>query len=165
MTTAKVYSAIPYGFTSRLITVEGDLTNGLPAFNIIGLPSRAIDESRDRIRSAIRNSLFDFPRHKIIVNLAPAEIRKDGSLLDLPIALAVLALARQLLPQDLDDSMFVGELSLSGELRPIKGIINIIECATKHHFRRLFLPAENAAQASLFTHDIELVPVQNLREL
>lgn len=165
MATTKVYSAIPYGFSSQLITIEGDLTKGLPAFNIVGLPGRAIDESRDRIRSAIRNSLFDFPRHKLIINLAPAEFHKDGTHLDLPIALAVLGLSQQLLPRDLAGYMFVGELSLNGDLRPVKGIINIIECAKKHHFNRLFIPSANANQAALLANDIDIIPIQNLREL
>ena len=165
MTTFKVYSAIPYGFSSQLITIEGDITKGLPAFNIVGLPGRTVDESRDRIRSAIRNSLFDFPKHKIVINLAPAEVHKDTTNLDLPIALALLGLSQQLLPRDLNGNMFAGELSLNGDLRPVKGIINIIESAQKHHFKRVFIPAQNAHQAALLADKIEIIPIQNLREL
>ena len=90
----RVYSAIPYGFEGRLISVEGDANHGLPAFNIVGMASQSITESRDRIRSAIRNSNFTFPRDKLTINLAPAELRKTGTSLDLPIALAILVLSK-----------------------------------------------------------------------
>ena len=165
MKISKVYSAIPYGFSGRLVTVEGDAVSGLPCFNIVGMASKIIDESRDRIRSALRNSLFDFPKHKIIINLAPAELRKDGTHLDLPIALAILGLSQQLLPKDLQNRMFVGELSLNGDLRPIKGILNIVETARKHRIKQLFIPSANLSQATLLAHDIDIIPVQNLREL
>ena len=165
MKISKVYSAIPYGYNGRLVTVEGDSTQGLPCFNIVGMASKTIDESRDRIRSAIRNSLFDFPKHKVIINLAPAELRKDGTHLDLPIALAILSLSQQLLPIDLANRMFVGELSLSGDIKPIKGILNIVETAKIHRIKQLFIPAANARQAILIARGIELIPVHNLREL
>lgn len=165
MTNSKLYSAIPFGYHGQLITVEGDTTRGLPGFNIVGMPNRTIDESRERIRSALQNSSFRFPSNKVIINLAPAEFKKTGSYLDLPIALAVLALSRQLLPKDLAGRLFVGELSLSGELRPVRGIINIIECAKANGLRSVFLPADNAAEATLVADDIELYPIRNLREL
>ncbi len=165
MNISKVYSAIPQGYTGRLVTVEGDLVRGLPYFNIVGLASKIIDESRDRIRSALRNSSFRFPREKVVINLAPAELRKDGTHLDLPISLAILSLSQQLLPSDLHHRMFVGELSLNGDIRPVKGILNIIEVAKTHHFKQLIIPAGNLAQASLLAHDIDLIPVNNLREL
>ncbi|MCR5572769.1 MAG: hypothetical protein K6F57_03265 [Candidatus Saccharibacteria bacterium] len=165
MKISKVYSAIPQGYTGRLVTVEGDSNRGLPCFNIVGMASKIIDESRDRIRSAIHNSLFDFPKHKVIINLAPAELRKDGTHLDLPIALAVLELSQQLLAKDLQNRMFVGELSLNGDIRPVKGILNIVETAKKHRIKQLFIPAANAPQASLLANDISIIPVQNLREL
>ena len=165
MKISKVYSAIPYGYNGRLVTVEGDITQGLPCFNIVGMASKIIGESRDRIRSAIRNSFFNFPKHKVIINLAPAELRKDGTHLDLPIALAILSLSQQLLPIDLVNRMFIGELSLNGDIKPIKGILNIIETAKMHRIKQLFIPAANARQAALIAHNIEIVPVYNLREL
>ena len=165
MKISKVYSAIPYGYNGRLVTVEGDITQGLPCFNIVGMASKIIGESRDRIRSAIRNSFFNFPKHKVIINLAPAELRKDGTHLDLPIALAILSLSQQLLPTDLVNRMFIGELSLNGDIKPIKGILNIIETAKMHRIKQLFIPAANARQAALIAHNIEIVPVYNLREL
>ncbi len=165
MRISKVYSAIPQGYAGRLVTVEGDSNHGLPCFNIVGMASKIIDESRDRIRSAIHNSLFDFPKHKVVINLAPAELRKDGTHLDLPIALAILELSQQLLAKDLQNRMFVGELSLNGDIRPVKGILNIVEVAKKHHIKQLFIPAANISQAALLATNIDIVPVQNLREL
>ncbi len=161
----RVYSAIPYGFEGRLISVEGDASRGLPAFNIVGMASQSITESRDRIRSAIRNSNFTFPRDKITINLAPAELRKSGTSLDLPIALAILALSQQLLPQDLYLRMFIGELSLNGDLRPVRGILNLIEAAINHGFNEIYIPTANAPQASLLADKICIYPIQNLREL
>ena len=161
----RVYSAIPYGFEGRLISVEGDANHGLSAFNIVGMASQSITESRDRIRSAIRNSNFTFPRDKLTINLAPAELRKTGTSLDLPIALAILVLSKQLLPQDLHLRMFIGELSLNGDLRPVRGILNLIEAATNHGFNEVFIPAANASQASLLADHIRIYPIQNLREL
>ncbi len=165
MKVAKVLSAIPHGYTGRRVTVEGDLVQGLPCFNVVGMASKIIDESRDRIRSALRNSYFSFPRHKVVINLAPAELKKDGTHLDLPIALAILCLSQQLLPSDLHHRMFVGELSLNGDIRPVKGILNIIETAKQCHVKQLIIPAANMPQAALLARDIDIIPAQNLREL
>jgi magnesium chelatase family protein len=165
MSTAKIYSAIPFGFDGHLVAVECDANRGLPALNIVGLPSRSIDESRQRIRSAINNSLFTFPASKLTVNLAPADIKKTGSHLDLPIALSILVASSQLLQSDVEDKAFVGELALSGEIRPVRGIINIIETAKRNHLKQLFIPADNAKQAALVANDFQLIPVKNLREV
>ena len=165
MSTTTIKSAIPYGFTSQEITVEGDTNQGLPSFTITGLPSRTIEESRERIRSAIRNSGFIFPRRKIIINLAPASIAKTGASLDLPIALSILALSEQLLTSDTANRMFAGELALDGQIRPVRGIISIIECAIRKKYKEIIIPAESAAQASLIANKIRIIPVHNLREL
>ncbi len=165
MSTTKVYSAIPYGINGHLVTVEGDSNHGLPNFNIIGMPSQTIAESRDRIRSAIHNSLFSFPREKITINLAPAALRKSGTGLDLSIALSILLLSSQLFPHDVRKRMFVGELSLNGDLRPIRGILSIIETAITHHFKEIYIPLANSHQASLLADKIDIYPIQNLREL
>ena len=116
------------------------------------------------MRSAITNSDLDFPVKKIIVNLAPAEILKDGAYFDLPIALSILAIAKIILPIETKDSLFVGELALSGKLRPVRGIINIVELAKKQGFKRIFLPVANYQQASLIKN-IEIIPVANLKQL
>ena len=142
------------------------MNKGLPCLNIVGMANKTVCESRERIRAAITNSGFSFPRDKLIINLAPAEIEKTGTSLDLPIALAVLSLSMQILQQDLHNRLFAGELSLTGEIRPIKGIINIIEAAKQHGFAEAYIPAGNATQAALVADDqIQIFPVQNLREL
>ena len=165
MSTSKVYSAIPYGFSSHLIAAECDTSRGLPAFNIVGLPGRSIDESRQRIRSAIKNSSFTFPPLKLTVNLAPADLKKTGAHLDLPIALSILVASGQLLQTDLDHKAFVGELALSGEIRPVRGIINIIEAAIRNGLHQIYIPADNAKQSALLASGIDIIPVKNLREL
>ena len=125
----KVYSAIPHGYAGKLIEVETSINKGLPAFNIVGMGDKTIFESKDRVRNAIQNSDLSFPIHKTTVNLAPANLIKTGSSLDLPITISILVASRQLTPSDISQKIFVGELSLSGEIRPVYGIINIIETA------------------------------------
>ena len=126
---AKIHSIIPYGFDGRLVEVEGDMNRGLPAFNIVGMANKTVSEAKERVRSALVNSELSFPDRKVTINLAPADLQKDGAYLDVPIALAILALSGQLVRSDVRDSAFVGELSLNGEIRPVKGIINIVESA------------------------------------
>jgi magnesium chelatase family protein len=161
---AKINSAIPYGCSGRLVSVEGDSSRGLPSFNIVGMASRTVSESRDRVRSALTNSGFTFPDDKLTINLAPAELDKTGTHLDLSIALAVLVLSGQLLARDLSDALFVGELSLDGDLRPVRGIINVVETASSAGFDTVYLPRANYPQASLVDH-IKIIPVSSLREL
>ncbi len=161
---AKIYSAIPYGFEGRLVEVEGDINRGLPAFNIVGMANKTINEAKERVKSAILNSGFMFPSKKITINLAPADLLKNGSFLDLPIALSVLVLSGQLLERDLEDSLFVGELSLTGELRPVKGIINIVELARNSGTRKVFVPIQNLPQAQL-VKGVEIYGVKTLKSL
>ena len=166
MKTPKTYSAIPNGFTAELVTIEGDITKGLGYFNIVGMPDKTVEESRERIRAAIRNSGMSFPADKVTINLAPAELQKRGSYLDLPIAVNILALTGQLTDADLADSMFVGELALDGKIRPLRGIVNVAELAAKRRFKRLYLPAQNAEQAQLVaTKNLRIFPVTSLKEL
>ena len=146
---AKIHSAIPYGFGGKLVEVEGDMNRGLPAFNIVGMANKTINEAKERVRSAMVNSDFFFPDKKVTISLAPAELLKDGAYLDLPIALSVLALSGQLIKGDVVDKMFVGELSLNGELRPVKGIINVVEAAKEAGYAEIYVPIKNLAQASL----------------
>jgi len=161
---AKTLSALPQGYQAHLIEVEGDCSRGLPAFNIVGMANKTIEESKDRVRSALRNSLFDFPDKKVTINLAPAELHKDGPYLDLPIALTVMVLSNQLSQTNLDHKLFVGELSLTGELRPVRGIINIVEAAKHAGITDVFLPHDNLPQASLVS-DMNLIGVTNLKTL
>lgn len=132
-----------------MVEVEGDMNRGLPAFNIVGMANKTINEAKERVRSALVNSTFSFPDKKVTINLAPADLEKDGSYLDLPIALSVLILSGQLLMADVKDRMFVGELSLDGKLRPIKGVINIVEVARDSKIKEVFVPIQNLEQASM----------------
>lgn len=147
--TSKIHSAIPYGFGGKIVEVEGDMNRGLPAFNIVGMANKTINEAKERVKSALVNSGFKFPTKRVTINLAPADLAKDGSYLDLAIALSVLTLSRQLLQSDSKDRLFVGELSLNGELRPIRGIINIVEAAKEAGIQEIFVPRANLAQAAL----------------
>ena len=140
------------------------MNRGLPAFNIVGMANKTINEAKERVRSAIMNSGFSFPDKKVTINLAPADLEKDGSYLDLPIALSVLALSGQLLMTDVKGKLFVGELSLNGELRPIRGIINIAEAAKEAGALEVYLPVQNLAQASM-VDGIEVYGVDTLQNL
>lgn len=161
---AKIYSAIPHGFTGKLVEVEGDMNKGLPSFNIVGMANKTINESKERVRSALVNSGFSFPDRKVTINLAPADLLKDGTGLDLPIALAILTLSQQLLQKDTMDCIFAGELSLDGKIRPIGGIINIVEHAKEAGFQKVFVPIANLGQANL-VNGIKIIGVSNLKEL
>lgn len=161
---SKVYSAIPYGYEGKIIEVEGSINNGLPTFNIVGMANKTVSESRERVRSAITNSNLIFPTKKLTINLAPADLLKNGTHLDLPIAVAILALSSQILPADLEKRLFVGELSLDGLIRPVRGIINIVEAAKQANFREVYLPTQNLRQAHLVPN-IRLVGVDSLQEL
>ena len=146
---SKIHSIVPCGFSGKLVEVEGDMNRGLPAFNIVGMANKTINEAKERVRSAIINSSFSFPNKKITINLAPAELQKDGAYLDLPIALSILALSGQLIKTDVSDRAFVGELSLNGELRPVRGIINIVEAAKSAGYKEIYVPSKNLSQAAL----------------
>ena len=162
--TSKIISAIPHGFGGKMVEVEGDMNRGLPAFNIVGMANKTINEAKERVRSAIVNSGFSFPDRKVTINLAPADLLKDGSHLDLPIALAVMLISRQLLSVDVAGKCFVGELSLDGKLRPVKGIINVVETAKEAGVQEVFVPIQNLSQASL-TKGIAIYGVETLQEL
>jgi magnesium chelatase family protein len=161
---SKVLSVAPIGFEGSIIEVESDMKKGLPTLQIVGLGNKAIDEAKERVRSAIGNSLLDFPAKKIVINLAPAELPKDGTHYDLPIALAILVNSGQLHQHEIDDAVFAGELALNGSIRPIKGIISIIETAKLHRHTTVYIPMANVAQA-LLVEDISVVGVGSLKEL
>ena len=160
----KVFTAIPTGYSGQLIEVEGTTNKGLPSFNLVGMGDKTILESRERVRSAIMNSDFSFPKHKITINLAPADLIKSGSSLDLPIAINILILAKQLREDDIKGLFFTGELSLDGSLKPVKGILNIIETAKNHGFKQIFLPATSATSSTLI-QGVEIYPVRTLKQL
>ena len=155
---------VPYGFEGKLVEVEGDMNRGLPTFNIVGMANKTINEAKERVRSAIVNSGFFFPDKKVTINLAPAELLKDGTYLDLPIALSVLLLSGQLIRSDIERKAFVGELSLNGEIKPVKGVINIVETAKKAGYQEIYLPIRNLAQASLVS-GVAIHGVESLQNL
>ena len=161
---AKIYSAIPQGYDGHIVEVQGDQNRGLPGLNIVGLANKTIFEARERVRSAIVNSGFTFPTTKLTINLAPAELSKDGSHLDLPIALAILVLSQQLLPSDVEQKAFVGELSLDGSTKPVRGIINVVEAARQAGYPEIYIPKANLLEATLIT-GISIIGVSNLQEL
>ena len=152
------------GFDGAIVEVETDLKQGLPGMYIIGMGNKAIDEAKERVRSALTNSQLTFPAQKVIVNLAPAELPKDGAHFDLPIALSILVASGQLRAADTKNAAFAGELSLGGEVRPIRGALVIAEAAALAGYTTLFLPKACASQAALI-ESIEVIGVTTLREL
>ena len=163
---AKVYSATTIGVDAHLIEVEADLSFGMVNCYIVGLPSKAINESKDRIRAALRNSGLKLPDKLITVNLAPANIKKEGVLFDVPIAIAMLQAAKLITVSDefLSSTLFLGELSLDGEIRPVRGVLSIVHAALKNAKQRVIIPHANIDEAALI-EGIEIIGVRTLVEL
>ncbi len=160
---AKVTSCAIVGLEGVLIQVEVDIARGLPSMTIVGLPDAAVQESRERVRAAIKNSGLPFPTQRVTVNLAPADIRKAGPAYDLPIAICIL-LASQAIYGNLDEAIIMGELSLDGSVRHVSGALPMASLAKKEGFTTLFVPAEDAPQASLI-EGLTVYPVTSLLEL
>lgn len=166
MNFARVYGAQPSLPSAHLVSVEADIGRGLHAFSVVGLPDKAVEEARDRVASAIKNSGFVSPKStnkKIVISLAPAELKKEGSAFDLPLALSYM-LAAEEMAFDPSGKLFVGELALDGKLRPIRGALSIALLAKESAIPEIFLPSENAEEAGLVS-DITIYPVQTLHEL
>lgn len=161
---AHVFTIAPLGYEGALIEVESDTKKGLPSIQIVGMGTKSVDEAKDRVRSAITNSLLEFPTKKITINLAPAELVKEGAHYDLPIALAILVNSGQLRQAEIDGAIYAGELALDGTLRPIRGTINIVQAARQAGFQKVFVPVANTQQAGLI-EDIEIIGVRSLKEL
>lgn len=160
---ARVRSAAVFGIDASPVVIEVDISFGLPGLTIVGLPDTSVRESRDRIRSAIRNSGFDFPQHRITVNLAPADVRKAGASFDLPIALGILAAAGLIARRDVDDVLILGELSLDGGIQSARGVLPIAAAARRRQYKGLLLPAPNGREAAV-VGGIEIYPVRSLSE-
>ena len=156
-------TASVFGVEACTVSVEVDVSFGLPGFTLVGLPDTAVRESRDRVKSAIRNSGFEYPPHRITVNLAPADIRKSGSLFDLPIALGVLAASGTVTRRNVDDVMLLGELSLDGGIHSARGVLPIAAAARRQKFRALLLPQVNRPEAAV-VEGLNLFPVRSLAE-
>ncbi|MGI1658962.1 MAG: YifB family Mg chelatase-like AAA ATPase [Desulfitobacterium sp.] len=161
---ASVHGMAVSGIQAHLIRVEVDVSNGLPGFDIVGLPNTAVRESRERVRSAIKNSGFDFPLQRITVNLAPADLKKNGSGLDLPIAIGILAATGQCSTKSLATTVFVGELSLEGQLRPVPGVLAMAVSLAQHSTFSLVVPPENKQEANLI-EEITSDSTDNLAQL
>src|SRR4051794_34677969 len=146
---ARVVTFAVEGVGSRRVWVEADIRLGLPAFTVVGLADKEVREARERVRAALVNSGFEFPMKRITVNLAPADLRKIGPGFDLPLAVALLVAAGQLAADALEGCAVVGELSLTGELRSIRGALAIAEGARRHGMARLLLPLTRAREAAL----------------
>lgn len=161
---AKITSGAVVGLEARVIEVEVDIPNeGFPSFQLVGLPDKAVEESKERVRSAIKNSGADFPQSRITVNLAPADIPKIGPAYDLPIALGILIASGQINP-DISDSIFLGELSLDGSLRHTNGVLPIVNFAREKKIKKLYLPKVNQKEASIVPW-VEVYPITSLLEL
>lgn len=161
--TAKIYSCSFTGLECRIIEVQADISNGLSAFSIVGMGDVSVQESKERIRSSIKNSGLIYPQTKKTVNLAPAQLKKHGTLFDLPIAISLLLASEQISARNFDDSIIVGELALSGHIRAVNGILPITQYVKSQGFKKIFLPKENALEAS-FINGIDVHPIDNLRE-
>lgn len=158
---ATVRTAALYGVEACAVQVEVDVSFGMPMFTMVGLPDASVRESRDRVRSAIRNSGFEFPPHRITVNLSPADVRKAGAAFDLPIALGILLATGVVLPGRLDDMLVIGELSLDGAIPPTRGVLPVAVSARRDGLRHILLPRANADEAAAVLDD-GIVPVTTL---
>jgi magnesium chelatase family protein len=160
---ASLRSAALFGLDAIPVDVEVDVSFGLPALVLVGLPDASVRESRDRVRSAVRNSGFEFPSNRVTVNLAPADVRKAGTAFDLPIALGVLAATGVIHARTIGDTLIVGELSLDGAMHPTRGALSVAALARQRGFTKLLLPEANAAEAAVVDR-LTLLPAGSLAE-
>jgi magnesium chelatase family protein len=160
---ARVQSAAVFGIEASPVSIEVDVSFGLPGFTVVGLPDASVRESRDRIRSAVRNCGFEFPKHRIIVNLAPADVRKAGASFDLPIALGVLAASGVIARRDVRDVLILGELSLDGGIQAARGVLPIAVTARRQRIAGLLLPVANTPEAAV-VDGLQFFPVRSLTE-
>ncbi len=161
---AQILGETTCGIDGVQILVEVDVSNGMPSFDLVGLPAMAVRESKERVKAALRNSHYPFPMTRITVNLAPADLRKEGSGLDLPIAVGVLACSQLLEADKLTDKVFVGELSLDGRIRKVSGVLSMIMDAKRVGAREIYIPEANAAEGKL-VHGIDVYTAATLAEL
>src|SRR5271168_277363 len=161
---SRVCSAALNGIEAYPIEVEVNVGYGETIVVIVGLPDAAVKESRDRVSTALTNSGFKFPMGKTTINLAPADVRKEGPSFDLPIAIGMLAANDQLMSDQLDNYIMVGELALTGQVRPVKGVLSIAWRARAEKMTGVLVPIENAAEAAVVT-GLQVIPVENVREV
>ena len=161
---ARVHSCTVIGLDGVIVEVEVDTGPGLPGMVIVGLPDAAVQESRERVQSAVKNAGLIYPRKRVTVNLAPASVRKEGPAYDLPIALGVLVAAEQIPQEALESSLVIGELSLDGSVRHVRGVLCMAAVAREQGYTRVFVPTSDAAEAALIP-DLEVIPANSLGEL
>lgn len=161
---SKTASCTLMGIDGYMVDVEVDISNGLPAFDLVGLPDSSIKESKERIRTAIKNSSIAFPSKRITVNLAPADIRKEGPAFDLPIAVGILICMKMIPQSAIQDTLIIGELSLDGSVRHINGVLPMVYSGYKNGYKKCIVPYDNAEEAAL-VQQIEVFPVKNIVEL
>ncbi|MFC1616189.1 YifB family Mg chelatase-like AAA ATPase [Patescibacteria group bacterium] len=160
----KIFSCTFSGLDCQIIEVEADISNGLPKFHIVGLGDASVQEAKERVRASIRNAGAEFPYKRKVVNLAPAEIRKQGTHFDLAIAISLLLASDQIPAQFFEKAILIGELSLTGKVKPVHGILPLTQYAKSQGFKRIFLPESNALEAS-YIKDIEIFPVVKFKDL
>jgi len=158
---SKVNSCALMGIDGRIVEVETDISNGIPTFDIVGLGDTAVRESRERVRAAIKNSGVDFPIRRITINLAPANLRKEGSVYDVSIAIGILVASETIVNSDLDSYMFLGELSLDGGIKSVAGILSMASCAAANGIKNIFVPEANADEAAVLK-TVNIIPVRTL---
>lgn len=161
---SKLKSCGLLGIDGYIVEVETDISSGIPAFDLVGLGDAAIREARERVRSAIKNSGYEFPIRRITLNLAPANLKKEGSSFDLAIALGVLASTGEIETGTLGNYLFTGELSLDGKVKPVKGVLPMAACALQNNIDTIVLPEDNAEEASV-VKGLNVIPVRNLKEV
>ena len=161
---ARVYSCAIIGLEGTIVEVEVDTAQGLPGMDIVGLPDAAVQESKQRVLAAIKNAGYPYPRSRLTINLAPASVRKEGPAYDLPIALGVLACIEMLPLQPLEEGLVVGELSLDGSVRHVRGVLPMAAAARAQGYQRIYVPKVDAGEAALIP-DLEVIPVESLEEL
>ena len=160
---SKISTCVLQGLSGHIVEVETDLSRGMPVFNIVGLADTAIKESKERVRSAIKNSGYGFPLNRITINLAPAHLRKEGSQMDLAIALGIL-ISSGMVDYDQEDTVFLGELSLDGKLNPIEGALPMVLSLRDFKIKRCIVPYDNREECSVID-DMEIIPLRTLREV
>src|SRR5215470_3190532 len=160
---ARVRAAALQGIEAATVSVEVDVTSGVPSFTTVGLPDSAVRESRDRVRAAIRNAGFEFPVDRITVNLAPAELRKEGTVFDLPMALGILSATGLVKPARLEDTVVLGELSLDGHVRAARGVLPVALHCRRAGVARLLVPFANAAEAAV-VGELTVIPLETIHD-
>ena len=161
---AKIFSSAVMGVDAYVVEVEADIALGLPSFTTVGLPDGAVKESRDRVRAAIKNSGYEFPARRITVNLAPADIKKEGAAFDLPISIGILAAISIVKNDFLNNYLIVGELSLDGRVKPVKGVLPMVVEAKRKGFKGVILAADNSKEAAIVT-GIDVLGIENMADV